>query len=510
MANTFTLDSKSGYGTYQGRYLQLSCTQTTDVATNKSTINWTLSSIGGESENYTTEATSVIIAGTQVFYCKKTEWYDRKFPAAKDSVSGSLVVEHNTDGSKSISISLTTGVYYGMSSTYNGTWTLDSIPRKATITDASDVTDVSNPSISFSNPGGFPMDVWLEPNPEGDHLCVRNNIPNTGSYTWELTPEEREELRNKCSGKPSCTIRLGLYSHVSGVTYHDFRDMTYTMTENDATKPSVSVEITLDNGYEGMYIQGKSRLKVRLSAEKKYGADIMSYWAIVEGKTYTGESFTTDVIQGSGSVEVVGYAKDSREFTGSASKGIEVTEYSKPLVIPIASQNAILCYRSDGNGNRIGNSTSVWLKAKRFYYGLNGKNACALQWRRKLITEEWSDNHQWEDLDLPASTDEYNGMIPGVYELKKSYTVQIQSIDEVGEYDIKTFEIPTQDVALHLGKGGKNVAVGTYCDYSEDHTFYSAWKAIFDKDVVFGGDILIGNNNTPLRDYILSVINGGG
>ena len=65
-------------------------------------------------------------------------------------------------------------------------------------------------------------------------------------------------------------------------------------------------------------------------------------------------------------------------------------------------------------------------------------------------------------------------------------------------------------MALPLGTGGKNVAVGTYCDYSEDYTFYSEWKAIFDKDVIVGGDVLIGENKTTLRDYILSVINGGG
>ncbi len=42
-------------------------------------------------------------------------------------------------------------------------------------------------------------------------------------------------------------------------------------------------------------------------------------------------------------------------------------------------------------------------------------------------------------------------------------------------------------MALHLGKGGKNVSVGTYCDYSEDYTFYSDWKAVFDKGISVSG-----------------------
>ena len=142
------------------------------------------------------------------------------------------------------------------------------------------------------------------------------------------------------------------------------------------------------------------------------------------------------------------------------------------------------------------------------------KNFCALEWRKKLATEEWDDTkHRWSVLLSKDSvaTDVYDDLLSGVeFDLQEAYTVQIRAIDDIGEYDTKTFEVPTRDVALHLGRGGKNVSVGTYCDYSEDYTFYSEWKAIFDKEVVIGGDVFIGPNKTTLRDYILSVINGGG
>lgn len=468
--------------------MKLTCEQVEDVANNRSTINWTLSALGGESSYYQTGPTTVTIAGIQVYYCKQMAWDTKVFPAAKGSVSGSLVVDHDATGNKTIAVSMSTNVYTGIVKEYKGNWTLNNLPRQATITVAGDFTDVGNPSISFSNPGGFKMDVWLEPNPVGDHLCVRENIPNTGSYTWALTDAEREALRSKCAGK-SCTIRLGLYSYVGGVQYADYKDKTYTMTENAATRPAVGVTVNLNNGqlpgaFDGLYIQGKSRLNISLSAKGKYNAEINSYWAVVEGKTYSGQTITTDAIQGSGNVEIVGYAKDSREFTGSASLQFVFREYSKPLVIPIGSENAILCYRSDGNGTRLGSSTSLWIKAKRFYYSISGKNTCALQWRRKLTTEEWNSNeHLWQDLlAKSATTDEYNALLSGVvFDVKKAYTVQIRAIDDIGESDTKTFEVPTQDVALHLGKGGKNVAIGTYCDYSREYTFYSDWEGIFDK-----------------------------
>lgn len=427
--------------------------------------------------------------------------------------SGTLWINHNEDGTKTLSISSFTGWLYKDHnySSSGGSFALTDIPRQATITAASDFTDLDNPSITFSNPGGFTMDVWLEPNPDGDHLCERSNIPNTGSYTWTLTDEERNALRDRCPG-PECTVRLGLYSFVGGTTYADYKDQKFTVEESDATRPSVSMAVTLVNGdldskFDGLYIQGKSKVRVFLNATGKNNAQITSYQTVIDGRWgYNGRTITSGVLQKSGNLDIVGYATDSRKITGSTKDTITVMEYSKPLVIPLDSENAILCYRSDGNGKRTGNSTSVWVKAARSYYSVAGKNHCSLQWRRKLFSEEWDDNkHPWGDLILAtATTDEYNGLVTGVFDLKQSYTVQIKASDYIGEPDIRTFEIPTQDVALHLGKGGKNVSIGTYCDYSEEHTFYSEWKAIF------GGGVCIGDSNTTLKDYILSVVNEGG
>lgn len=506
MASSFTLKSSA----YDGRYMELVCKQTKDIAANKSIISWTLSSIGGDDNYYSTGPTSVTINGKQVYYKERVKWDAKKFPAAKGSTSGSIEVSHNGDGSKAISVVMSTDIYIGTVRSYSGTWTLDSIPRKATITAASDFNDLENPTITFSNPGGFRMDVWLEPNPAGDHLCARENIPNTGSYQWSLTDAERDALRNHCAGT-KCPIRIGVCSYVGGTQYSDYKDKTFTIKESAATKPAVDMDINLVNGnlpgdLDNMFIQGVSKVEVTIEADGKYGAGISSYSAKADGKTYNSSWFISDVIQTSGKVDIIGYAKDSRGFTGSAENSINVLEYSKPLVIPIGSENAVFCYRSDGNGNRIGNSTSLWIKAKRAYHNLSQKNACALQWRYKPVGQPWNDaEHLWQDLIQKTNTleDEYNALISGVeFQLKESYTVQIRAIDDIGKQDVKTFEIPTQDVAFHLGKGGKNVSIGTYCDYTEDYTFYSSWKAIF------AGGIVVGDKT--LKEYIKDVINGGG
>lgn len=421
--------------------------------------------------------------------------------------SGTMWINHTSEGAAAFMISSFTGWLYENHSYFSvpGVFTLDPIPRQATIKEAADFTDVDNPSISFSNPGGFRMDVWLEPNPEGDHIGVKENIPNTGSYTWELTDEERNLLRSKCSGK-DCPIRIVLCTHIGNTTYSDYRDIKFTMTENEATKPTVNILAlmpisNLPSAFYGLYIQGKSKVKVGFNASGKYGAKIESYSVVVDGKTYNGKGPSTDFLQTPGEVKIVAYAKDSRGFTGSAETTIDVIEYAKPLVIPLSNENAIQCYRGDDNGNKKGNSEKVWIKAGRSYHSVAGINKCSFLYRYKSAAQDWSDQDWYELLQTNSTTNEYSDYLDDGFDLKTSYTVQIMAVDTIGERDIKTFEIPTQDVAMHLGKGGKNVAIGTYCDTSEEHTFYVSWKAIFDGGVYIG--------DMTLKDYILSIMNGG-
>lgn len=501
MASNFTLNS----GSYQGRYLQLYCTQTKDIATNKSTITWKLTSLGGTSSYYSIGPTSVIINGTTVYSLARKNWDSKVFPAAKGSVSGTITVDHDSKGDKSVSVSLTTAIYVDATSTYNGNWTLDNIPRQAKVTSApsSFLSNGEPPTINYTNPAGnsvTSLEICIADNKAYNGYTPYRTLEK-GKTSYRFTASDIETLKSK-AGK-TLDVTFVIRTVINGTKLYHSSPSTFKMVEDDTTKPTVNMVATLNNGslssaFNGLYIQGKSRIDVKLSASGKYNAKINNYYATLDGKTYAAKNFTTEPIKTPGNIELIGYAKDSRGFKGSKSEQINVIPYSKPLVIPIGSENAILCYRSDGNGKRVGNSTSVWIKAQRDYETVTSggvqKNFCKLQWRKKLVKEAWDDNntdHKWKDL-IPktnTTTTEYNALLPNeVFEKTKSYTVQIMAIDDIGEKDVKTFEIPTQDVALHLGHGGKNVAVGTYCDYSEDYTFYSDWKAIFDKGFIDGTD----------------------
>lgn len=388
----------------------------------------------------------------------------------------------------------------------SSTYQLVVSPCGATLVAAPDFTDNDNPTITYKNPAGDSVDIlqacisWTG----GADIAYRP-IPKTGttgtlSFTFnDLTEAERDALRN-AAPNGSRDVKFIIETVIGGQPFHSSQTKKLTIDETDTTKPTVTLAVKRNNGtlpskFADLWIQGKSRADVSITAQGKYNASINNSSFVTQiGRTaYNSNGFTSNVIDEVGNVDIIATVKDSREFTGTDKETISVTPYSKPLVIPIGTENAIQCYRSDGNGNRIGNSTSLWVKAKRFYHGVNGLNRCALQWRRKPSADTWDDNvHIWHNLISKDTTneDEYSGLLPSTsnpsdtnFDLKKSYTVQIRAEDDIGEKDIKTFDIPTQDVALHLGRGGKNVSVGTYCDYSEEYTFYSDWKAIFDKGI---------------------------
>lgn len=494
MASTFNLTSHS----YGGRYIYLECSQSKDIATNKSPIAWTLHSIGGEVNYYATDVT-LAINGVDVYKSGRVNWEAKVFPAAKGSTSGTTYVDHDDYGNKTIEVAMTVMIYDGVYRTVKGFWELDSIPRQATINSYPEefYSNGNPPTIKYSNPAGenaTSLDVCIaDDRAWGVYASYRPLDKAGNSYTF--TANDMEVLK-ALSGK-SLNLTFVVRTVIGGVTlFSATQPSTLVMVEDNTTKPSVSMNVELDNGslpskFDGLWIQGKSRADISVTAQGKYSATINSIAVQIGSAVYNSASFKSNVIDGVGEVNIVATAIDTRNFTGTASEKINVVQYSKPLVIPRGTENAIQCYRSDGNGVRVGNSTSLWVKAKRFYHSVNNLNQCSLQWRRKLSTEAWDDNvHKWYDLISKdtTNTDEYNALLPSnspntVFELRKSYTVQIRAIDDIGEYDHKTFDIPTQDVALHLGKGGKNVSVGTYCDYSEEYTFYSDWKAIFDKGI---------------------------
>ena len=112
--------------TYNGCGLQLTWTATQDVATNKSTISWTIKSFGQATNHYyMTGPVTVTIDGSTVLSIT-----DRFEMWGSYSKSGTKVLSHNDDGTKSFAISIQAAIYtFAVNCTGSGSFTLDKIPR---------------------------------------------------------------------------------------------------------------------------------------------------------------------------------------------------------------------------------------------------------------------------------------------------------------------------------------------------------------------------------------------
>lgn len=144
---------------YDGRYLQLTITESVDVPSNTSTLTWTLTSAGGSAVYYTIDETIITINGITVYSKARTNWEDRVFPAAKGSVSGSLPVVHNSDGTKTATVEFFTRVYVFGSLDYGGTMTLTNIDRTAPTVSCS-VSGITASGFKIAANSSATADIW--------------------------------------------------------------------------------------------------------------------------------------------------------------------------------------------------------------------------------------------------------------------------------------------------------------------------------------------------------------
>lgn len=273
MASTFTLISDS----YEGRYLKLECSQTTDIATNTSTISWTLSSVGGSSNYYATGPTTVIINGTTVYYKARTTASSQTFPAAKGSTSGTIQVKHNNLGDKAIAVSLSTAIFWGAASvnTKSGTWTLDSIPRKATITSAPDFNDDDEPTITFSNPAGNAvekLEACISFTGAKDDIKYKEITDKTStSYTFNFTPEERKVLREGVlNGSTSRQVIFYLRTKIDNTYFYDVSYKTLTIV---SCVPLRTLWEVSDNNPDTVALTGNSGRLIKGHSTAQYSLE---------------------------------------------------------------------------------------------------------------------------------------------------------------------------------------------------------------------------------------------
>ena len=272
--NTVTLQS----GAYQGRYMKLTCTSTSNPSTNKTTISWKLESIGGSSSYYATIC-RVYIAGTEVYNIDKGYSY-KQFPVAKGETTGSITVEMDNSGNKLIYVDMDVAIYTSSTTRYSvdGGWQLPTVPRYPTISSFS-VNKISGSSTSLSF-------VWSASAPGGNISKLEYSTDNGASFKTASSVTSPLTVSGLASAQ-GYTCKIRVTSSASGLTA-----TSSGVYQTTYQQPSATISTANISGYNGI-----SQVKVSWSSNMtistvKYSKDNGATWSVTQSPNAKSGNYT--------------------------------------------------------------------------------------------------------------------------------------------------------------------------------------------------------------------------
>ena len=436
--------------------------------------------------------------------------------------SGSIT--HDSDGAKSVSISLNISGYElngkgasGFSISGSSTVALTTIPRASAISSAGNVTLGNKCSVkwtplstSFRYKLKFSLDGW-------SYTTEAINPGTTSAYTYTgyTIPLDVADYISSTSKTGSMTVALYTYSDTACSNMRgsiSSKTFTVTIPENASTKPSVSMTgvpvSSLSSPFSDMFIQGMSKFQATITASGKYGAAIASQKLTIEGKSY-GAPYISGFIASSGDVTVKASVTDSRGFTGEVQKTITVIPYQKPKLLPGAGESGIICARCDASGSLTESGTYLKIVAGRSYSKVTADDAqnnfCEIRYRYRL--ESANTFSDWitllEKSDISADTVNSGAIANVVASAQSAYVVQLGVADDVGEADAIQFIIPTDFVTIDCpdAYAGRRMGLFRYVDGTEEDGLYMGLP-------IFGGSVnslLTGSKLTATADAPVSL-----
>lgn len=371
--------------------------------------------------------------------------------------SGTQVVSHRADGSKSIdysfSVTDTTGQSYTSgNASASGKLALSTIPRATTPTlseksvtanGSNTVTiNIAPASTTFKHKirYAFGSSTGLVAG-----LTIGYDFTVSGNTSVVFTPPT--SLLNQIPNANSGVCTISLYTYTSAGTHIGTKTVTLTVNVPSYTPTISAIALTGNNLLIGTdsnkyYMQGRSTVTANITATTLYGATIRTVTSTVDGKTYPGNSFTSSVLSnGTKSVSVT--VTDTRgKVVTKESSTFEVYSYALPRVTSFTLE-------------RQGDGTAVVATVKGTIYPVNDKNPKSVTVTLNGRTQEISTGY-----DVNGTTIFYS--IP----TDNTFTATARIADGYAN-DTKDVVLPTVAVTMDFHNSGKGVAFGKVSESAE-------------------------------------------
>ena len=444
----------------EGRSLTLSWTLSSQsVEKNTSTISWTLKGSGSASGYVMSGAFKAVINGVTVYNSEPRIELRNTTTVA----SGTATIAHNSDGTKSFSLSCEAGIYtYAVSATASGTHTLNTIPRASTVSatnanmgSASTIT-ITRASSSFTHTLTYTFGTATG--------TIVSKTTNT-SVSWTPVLTLANQIPNAVSGK--CTITCTTYN---GSTAVGSKTCTMTLTVPSSVKPTITsltasrVDGTVPSTW-AIYVQSKSKAKLTINgAAGAYGSTISSYSITGGGYSSTASSFTTGFLNTSGTITFTASVTDSRgRVSANATVTISVVAYSAPSFSKYISQ------RCNSAGTASDSGTYVKSTVNFSYASCSSKNTITTATYYRKTTET-----SWTNASKTFTSGTAFTFGGGNISAESSYEVKFKLTDVFTSIEV-TDTLSTASVVMDFKSGGLGVAVGKVAETDQCFEVSDAW-----------------------------------
>ena len=419
---------------YQGRYIQLTWTATQNKTKNQSTITWTVKGAGEATNSYYNAGPFYVnVGGTVKKSSTRISLYEGTTISA---VGGSKTITHNSKGEASFTISVKAAIYQaGYNCTGSKTFTLNTIPRAATISSANNFNDEGKPKMTFSNPSGSKATIsvgifWDSTTALIPYETVSSSAT---SKEWTLTTAQKNAIYSKMRTVKSKTVYYYIKTVVDGETFTNKLAKTLSIINDTPTLDPTAVEDT-DPGTDGgdgagnieatgsntRWIKGISDIRYAFNATAKKGATIKTYRVVCGSKI---GSSASGVLANIDKADVVFTVTDSRGNTNSKKVSGTLIDYVK-----------LTCGLSASATLETSTTAKITLNISGNFF--NGRlntsidNILVLQYRYK---EDNGSYGGWTDVTPTKSSNKYSLTyeVPGTFDYKKTYTFQVRAQDDL-------------------------------------------------------------------------------
>ena len=364
-----------------------------------------------------------------------------------------VTIPHNSDGTKSFSISCSLGIEVTLSGTkYNtvstsGTVNLPAIPRTTPVSTSGTAKFGATITITHTRPStAFAITLRYTCGSASGTIITKQA---TNSTSWTV-PKDLQSQIPKSTSIP-ITIYCDTYSGdtLIGTTY-----TSYTCSIADDCNPSLTT-LSCSNPDTGgtTFYQGVSKLRVEVGYNQAYSSPIEKFVMTVDGQTITNYGYIiwSGVLQNSGAKNVTITITDGRGRTATKtwSNAFTVTAYSAPKI------NSFTCKRmalnEDGNPviSNLGTKgyfsydiswhSSSTNKVRKFYYKPNASSS----WTTISLS-----NDSQTDYNFNNSLASGSG-----YDLKLEISDQVTTVSQ-------TIQMPYLFPLINLSADGTSIAFG--------------------------------------------------